>query len=399
MDIPHVSLIRRYRLVVSPALGAAAIGHFILELCNNYLPAIYPVLVTSLGLTYTQIGTLSLLASISGTLPQPLMGYLADRQDNRFWGTFSLIWVGVVMGLVGLTNGYVMLAIMVTLGSLASATFHPVGAAAASAASQSHRGIAMSLFSVGGNLGAALSPLLIAAMLSTAGLRGTLVLVPIGVSMGLLLFRWFPRGGVDAAEAARRRAVARHSRISGLILAMVIAMMHSYLHRSFTTYLPLLYQSRGESLVAGSASLSVMLFSLGLGSITGGMLADHIGRWQTELITFLAMPLVLMAFLHAPGWMLLPLVALFGVLTGMPFPINLVMGNESWPHMPAVASGLVLGTSWLIGGLGAWFTGYLADHFGLVPALSSLVIPALLAAAAAVAYRWFGAPNPRRSRP
>ncbi len=395
MHLPRILPFRLSRPTINPALSAAALGHFTLELCNNYLPAIYPILVSTLGLTYSQIGLLSLLSGASGTIPQPLMGYLADRHDNRFWGALSLIWIGIIMGLVGFTKGYAALAVMVTLGSLGSAIFHPVGAAATSAASRTRRGTAMSLFSVGGNLGAAFSPLLITAVIASAGLRGTAILIPIGVGMGILLFHWLPRGGVDAEESARRRAVARNGRLGGLILAMVIAMMHAYLHRSFTTYLPLLYQSRGEAIFLGSASLSVMLFSLGGGSIIGGMLADRIGRWQTEMIAFLAMSPVLLILLHVPPWMTLPLVALFGILSGMPFPINLVMGNESWPHMPAVASGLVLGTGWLVGGIGAWVTGYLADHWGLTLALSSLVVPALLAAAGALAYSRLGAPHVR----
>ncbi|MCD6290024.1 MAG: MFS transporter [Anaerolineae bacterium] len=394
MNVSRIPLLRRPLPNISPALGAAALGHLTLELCNNYLPAIYPVLATTLGLTYTQIGTLSMLSSVSGTFPQPLLGYLIDRQDSRFWGAFSLIWIGIVMGLVGFTHSYTALAIMVMLGSLASATFHPVGVATVSSvASHTHRGTAMSVFSVGGNIGAAFSPLLITAMMAVMGPRGTAILIPIGVGMGLWLFRWLPRGGVDADEAARRRALARTGRIAGLLTAMLITMMHAYFYRGFTTYLPLLYQSRGAALAAGSTSLSVLLFSLGIGSITGGMLADRIGRWQTDLIAFLSLPIVLITFLHAPGWALLPLVAIFGVLSGIPFPINLVMGNESWPHMPAVASGLVLGTGWLVGGLGAWATGFLADRLGLVTALSLLVVPALLAALSALAYSKLGAPH------
>ncbi len=395
MNVFPARLAQLTRRTVNRALRASALGHFTLELCNNYLPAIYPMLVTTLGLNYTQVGILSMLASAGGTLPQPLMGYLIDRQDNRVWGALSLIWIGVVMGLVGFTHGYTMLAVMVALGALGSAAFHPVGAATASAASHTHRGAAMSLFSVGGNLGAALSPLLITAAVSVAGLRGTAILIPIGLSAGLLLFRWFPRGGIDAEEAARRQAVAHTGRLGGLLTTMLIAMMHSYLLRSFITYLPLLYQSQGERILAGSASLSVMLFSLGLGSIIGGTLADRVGRWQMELVAFLAMPPVLLAFLHAPDRLLLPLVALLGILNGIPFPVNLVMGNESWPHMPAVASGLVLGTGWLMGGLGAWLTGFLADRFTLITALSSLVVPALIAATGALIYSRLGPPRPR----
>lgn len=384
----------RLRWPVLPmAMVATLGGHLVLELCNNYLPAIYPVLVATMGLSYAQVGLLSMLSGAMGTVFQPLIGFVADRQDSRVWGAASLIWIGVFMGMVGLMGSYVPLAIMIALGGLGSAAFHPVGAGAISVISQRRRGAAMSLFSVSGNVGAALSPLVITLLLPVMGLRGTLVLIPLGLAFGWLLWKEMPRGGADAAERARRQAVAHTGRLAGLLIAMWITMMHSYLHRSVTTYMSLLYQARGSSIVGGSSALSVLLFSLGLGSMAGGLLADRIGRWQTSLGAFLLMPLSLLAFLYAPTELSYALVALLGVLIGMPFPINLVMGNESWPHMPAVASGVVLGAGWLVGALGAWVTGMLADRWGLTAALTSLIVPTMLAAVGALAYARFGGPR------
>lgn len=156
-----------------------SLSHLILEANFNFLPVIYVLLIPKLGLTYSQIGTLVLVTSLAGTLTQLLFGWISDRSDPRRIVVGSLIWSGVLMGLVGFMPSYGALAALMVVASLGSAAFHPPAAALSSLTEAGNRGRAMSLFSVGGNLGSALSPALVGLALGVFGLASTAVLIPL----------------------------------------------------------------------------------------------------------------------------------------------------------------------------------------------------------------------------
>ena len=99
-------------------------------------------------------------------------------------------------GLVGLAGRFWPLLAVVALGGVGSALFHPAGSVVASAARSRRRGAAMSIFSVGGNAGAALSPLLLAAVIGWYGLAGTLVTIPLAAATALLLVLLARHGAV-----------------------------------------------------------------------------------------------------------------------------------------------------------------------------------------------------------
>ena len=102
-----------------------ALGHLAVELCSQFLPVLYPVLIATLGLSYTQVGVIAMVAGVGTSLIQPLFGYLSDRWDPRLLVVLSVAWTGLLMGLLGLTGGYVSLTVLVGLGVLGSAAFHP----------------------------------------------------------------------------------------------------------------------------------------------------------------------------------------------------------------------------------------------------------------------------------
>ena len=177
----------------------AATGHLGLELVSNFLPVVYPTLVAEAGFSFAQVGTVTLVATLGMTLPQPLFGMLVRRFDAGRLVIAAVLWCGLFYGLVGLAGSYWPLLVMVALGGLGSALFHPAGSVVASAARSRRRGAAMSIFSVGGNAGAALSPLLMAAVLGWHGLPGTLATIPLAFAAGLILLLLSRHGAVSAA--------------------------------------------------------------------------------------------------------------------------------------------------------------------------------------------------------
>lgn len=368
-----------------------ALAHLIIELCMNFLPVIYPVFITTMGLTYAQIGFVALVVGVGATLSQPLFGYVSDRWNPYHITVLSILWIGFFMGLVGLTPTYSVLLLIVGLGSLGSAAFHPAGATIASVTSTTRRGTAVSIFSVGGNLGSALSPLIIAIAVSWMGLRGTIILIPAALVAGLLLHRQFSSTEAQAtaknqsAQQLKQRSSAPGS-LTGLILIIAAVMTRTWFQVSLVTYLPEWMQKQGWSLAAGGQILAVSLVAVSIGSLLGGNLSDRIGRWQIVALSMILMSPVTWLFVTTSGMLQVVMVGLIGVLIGASFPVTIVMAQEAWPRGIGMASALVLGLGWLPGGIGASFTGFLADQTSLQTALQSLVIPPIIGLACILAY-------------
>lgn len=375
------------------AIFLVALAHLTIELCANFLPVMYPMFITTLGLSYTQIGVIALVAGMSSALTQPIFGYLCDRWGAQRMTILSVAWMGLMMGLVGFTWNYLSLLVLVGLGALGSAAFHPAGATLTSANGGPKRGGAVAIFSVSGNLGSALSPLLVAASLSWLNLAGTTVLIPVALLVSLAL-QW----QLSRTRPATSHQVVGHapSRLAprvinegakiGLALIIMSVMTRSWVQVAVMTYLPEWIQSHGGSLALGGQLLALFSIATGVGSLTGGNLSDRIGRWQVmALSTGLLGPAVWL-FLGASGLWQVVMVALVGVLIGLSFPTAVVMAQETWPQGVGFASALVMGLGWAPGGMGASFTGFVADHYSLATGLYLLIFPPLVGLAGILAY-------------
>lgn len=387
----------------------AAGGHFGIELVSNFLPIIYPFLVAEAGFSFAQVGTVTLVATLGMTLPQPLLGLVLKRFAAGRLVLLAVVWCGLFYGAVGLAPQFGWLLACVALGGLGSALFHPAGAVVAAAAHRRRRGASMSIFSVGGNLGAALSPLLMAALIGWQGLRGTLAAAPLALIMAALLWlaggRGAAAGGLDrpqrpgaahrAAPAATNPAPAASSRAAAtgalaLGLIVLFAMTRSWYQVSLTTYLPLWIAAHDGARIGPAQALFVLVGSLPAGSLLGGALSDRAGRWPVVLAAAALVTAANGALLTVgPGAhpaAVLALTGAVGCLIGTTYPVAIIMAQEAWPRNIGLAGGLVMGLGWLPGGVGASVVGALADHAGLERALATLTLPLLAGVAALCAY-------------
>lgn len=378
---------------LSRSLFLVALAHLSIEFCNNFLPIVYPTFIDRMELSYTQVGFIALVAGTSTTLMQPLFGYLGDRwQSHRWLSVGSVLWIGLIMGLVGFADSYPVLVLLVGLGGLGSAAFHPAGAVLASASGGQRRGTAMSIFSVGGNVGTALSPLWVMLGIGWFGLAGTSVVIPVAGAVALLLYWQLIRSGrfnvavIDASAQPEKRRRSPRGELAGMILITIAVMCRSWFQVTLVTYLPEWLQSQGQTMALSGQILSVFLVSLGAGSLSGGILSDRVGRWQIFVLSLGLLSVVHWLFMLSGQWWL---VAVIGVLTGATFPVGVVMAQEAWPRQVGLASALVIGLGWAPGGLGASVTGFLADRFSLDFGLQSLVIPPLVGVGCVLVYAFY----------
>jgi FSR family fosmidomycin resistance protein-like MFS transporter len=347
-------------------LYPVALGHLTIELCNNYLPVIYPILIATLGLSYAQVGFVTLVGTAGASLVQPLFGYLSDRWESRSIIISSVIWLAILMGLVGLTPNYWLLALLVGLGSLGSAAFHPAGASAIGTIATTRRGAILSVFSVSGALGTALSPLLITATISWLGLPGTMLLIPIGLLMALLLHRqsgWGGNAGRGSAPVEPQPAQCQPRPHSGSLVGLILVI-----------------------LAVMCRMLTALLIAISIGTLAGGILSDRIGRWQVLALSLGLLAPMQWFFATTNGPTQAGFVLLIGILLGASLPITIIMAQESWPRGVGLASALAMGLGWLPGGIGASTTGFVADQTSLAIALRWLAVAPAVGLACALLY-------------
>ena len=369
------------------SLFLVALGHLMVETSSQFMPVLYPVLMGALSLNYTQVGIISLVHGLGTTLVQPFFGYLSDRWDRRIMVVLSVAWLGVLMGLVGLTRSYWMLLVVDGLAVMGSAAFHPSAMNIVSSCGKKRRGTATSVFSVGGALGSALSPLLITWGIVRMDLQSTLLVIPPALLTAAVIF-WLMGRQQETAERVEKQTktpIARQTVVS-LVLIVLAVMFLSWFQWSFRTYLPTWLQERGQTLAAAGRTMFVFTIAISIGTLLGGALSDRVGRWPLLAACLLLIGPTLWLFLSLSGIVQWALVVLMGILIGATFPISIVMAQDAWPAGVGTASGLVMGLGWVPGGLGSSLTGYLADRYSLTAALYTLVLPAALSVVSILAY-------------
>jgi len=216
-----------------------------------------PFLVTSLHLTYTQAGLVATVSLVGSSLTQPLFGYLADRFTPRILGPLGVIWTAVFIVSAAYAWSYPILLGCILLAALGSAAFHPQGAAQASVISGEPKATSLAFFSFGGSIGYALGPLIGGAIFSHLGLRGAvLLLLPALVVLPLLLVRPpVEREGRKAPLETRDPIGWGPTPWLVVVSVAMIVLLRPWASMSLSTYLPLLYQSRGYTLSLASQVL------------------------------------------------------------------------------------------------------------------------------------------------
>lgn len=367
-----------------------SLGHLILEASFNFLPVTYVLLIPRLGLTYGQIGTLALLSSLAGTLAQPFFGWLSDHGDPRFIVVGSLVWGGVLMGLVGFMPTYAALGVLLVLAALGSAAFHPPAAALSSLTEARNRGRAMSLFSVGGHLGAAFSPALVGLALGMVGLASTAVVIPLSLVTAWFLARRL-RGLTSVSNRGRAAQIDDAHRADASAVAALLAMVavtgaRSYFQLALMTYLPEWLRGAGQSLAMAGAGLAILMVAVSVGSLFGGPLSDRFGRLRVIILSFVLTIVGYWLMLSLTGWPQMMAVILVGLMVGASFPPTIVLAQEAWPGSVGFASAMVMGMGWLPAGLGAWVVGHIADESTLTDGLRTLLFVPLVSLAAMGVY-------------
>jgi MFS transporter, FSR family, fosmidomycin resistance protein len=344
-------------------------GHFATDFANGALPALLPFLKDRFSLSYTAVGAVILASQASSSLTQPLFGLWSDRRGAMWLLPAGVALAGVGIALAADAPSFWLVLLLVLISGLGSAAYHPEGSKFAGFVSGRKRASGMAWFSIGGNLGFGVGPIVATVVVAAFDLRGGLLLAIPGLIVAAALLAWasYLRGFAPEAGAARA-PVGDDDPFAMKLLLGVIA-LRSVAWFGLITFVPLWEVSIGHSKSYGNHLLALMLFAGGVGTLALGPLADRFGRRPVLLASVVATgPLILLFVLvgGVPGVLAL---ALIGVCVVGTFGVTMVMGQEYMPRHVGTASGLVIGLSVGIGGIAAIALGSLADATSLRTAL------------------------------
>ena len=340
------------------------------DITAGALPAMLPFLKEALGLSYAMAGSIVLVSNIMSSVIQPLFGYLTDKKSLLWFLPLGSFCAGLGLALVGWAPTYALVLVLVVFGGLGVAIYHPEGWRVANFFAGEKKATGMSIFGVGGNLGLALGPLMATFFLTQWGLKGsTLFIIPGTLIASVFLFSRFWHADTTAikkktsstpALEALRKALYPMSLLLGMI------MFRSWTHIGMMTFIPFYYINhlKGDPMVAGNL-LFAFLAAGTVGTFAGGPLADRFGHKKIILFSLGAgCPLFVLFLLSSGVWSFIWL-TLAGLILIFSFSISMVMGQSFMPQNVGLASGLILGLSFGMGGLGAAVLGLFADLWGV----------------------------------
>ena len=358
------------------------VAHLANDAYVAFLHPLLPRLMDKLGLSIALAAVLSVILSLASSLPQPVMGYLADRVGRRWLVALGPIVSGIFLSLIGLAPTFGVLVALLALGGLGSAFFHPPAIALAGRVSEGRgSGLRVSIFSFGGHLGFALGPVIAVAMVGLFTLEGLWVAMFPGILIGLATLAFLPRPERErmASPPPSPRYVLRA--LGGpLGLVFGISALGAFVQRTFLTMYPIVVDQTGGSEALGAASLSIYLGFQAGGTIFAGLLTDRTDRTRLLAgVCILAAPAHFLAVYLPPG-SAVAFVALgcAGLLNMALLPPTVVIAQEILPTGASIGSGIVMGLAWGTGALGVALVGLLGDLVGAQQA-ALIVMPMFLA--------------------
>ena len=356
-----------------PVLGAISFSHFLNDMMQSLMLAIYPMLKGNLNLSFGQIGMITLAYQVTASILQPLVGLHSDRRPHPYSLAVGMGFTFAGLLMLARADSFLHVLLAAACVGMGSSIFHPESSRVARLASGGRHGLAQSIFQVGGNAGTALGPLLAAlliiprgqrsiAWVSLAALAAMLVLVFVGRWSAQHLGRGVRRE-LSPGESPHPKALVQRT------LAVLMALVFSkflYL-ASINTYLIFYLQSRFHiGIRDGQFHLFVFLASVAAGTLLGGPIGDRIGRRRVIWISILGVAPFTLALPWVGLGTSMVLTTIIGFTLASAFPAMVVYAQELLPGRVGAVSGLFFGLAFGLGGIGAAVLGQLADAVGIV---------------------------------
>jgi len=354
-------------------------GHLVTDLYQGALPVILPFLKAKLMLSYTATGVILLVGSLTSSVIQPLFGYISDRKEKPLLLPLGCFCAALGFSMLSFPVSFTLVVPLVVLSGLGIASYHPEGFRTAHFFTGEKKVTGMSIFSVGGNLGFAIGPLLTLFVIQTYGFdRLPVMIAPALIFVVTILTFWhtiaLPRSGAQNAEAQKAGA-SQKAQWFPLIVLIAVVVMRSWVQVGLLTYIPFYFIDylKGDALQAGTL-VSTFLTGGAIGTLSGAPLADRWGHKRYLVLSMLFSSLMLPLFFVTKGILLFVVLGLLGMILISSFSVTIVMAQHLIPQGLGVASGLMAGFAIGTGGICVTLLGVIADLFGVPAALQAITV-------------------------
>lgn len=377
MKVLHPSAEPIIRNTVYSILFAISFGHLLNDLMQSVIPSVYPMLKENFNLSFTQIGLITLVFQLSASILQPFVGNYTDRRPNPQSLAIGMGFTLLGLLLLSVASNFIFILASVALIGVGSSIFHPEASRVAQLASGGRKGLAQSIFQVGGNAGSAIGPLLAALIVIPYGqvnIRWFAFFAVLGIVVLTIVGRWYKE---NLAERKRRPATPASSvyapglskgRVISSIAILLILIFSKYFYMAsmssyFTFYL---IDKFGLGVQQSQICLFAFLAAVAVGTILGGPLGDRYGRKLIIWISILGAAPFTLLLPHVGLIATVGLAMLIGLIISSAFSAILVYATDLVPGKVGTIAGLFFGFAFGMGGIGSASLGYLADKTSIV---------------------------------
>ncbi len=346
--------------------------HFLNDMIQSLLPAIYPILKGNFHLDFGQVGMITFVNQLTASLLQPIVGSFTDKRPQPYSLSIGMGFTLCGLVLLSVAASFPIILVAAALVGIGSSVFHPESSRVARMASGGQHGFAQSFFQVGGNAGSATGPLLAAFIVLPHG-QGSLAWFSLAALLGMALLGrvggWAKR--YRAARAKARASRAEHvmhdfapGKVRAAIAILVLLVFSKYIYLASLTSYYTFYLINKFHLPVQSAQLYLFVFlgAVALGTILGGPIGDRVGRKYVIWCSILGVLPFTLLLPYANLFWTAVFSAIIGTILASAFPAIVVYAQELLPGKVGMISGLFFGLAFGTAGVAAALLGQLADH-------------------------------------
>jgi FSR family fosmidomycin resistance protein-like MFS transporter len=350
-----------------------AIGHACVDVYQGSVAALVPFFVAERAYGYAAASGIVLAASLLSSVAQPLFGALTDRWAMPWLVPASTLLGGLGIALSGVSGSYALTLAFVAVSGIGVAAYHPESARIARIAS-GRSNTAMGWFSLGGNIGFAAAPVLVAAVMAVGGLRLTPLLVVPALAGSVLCLSVLRALGPGPRSSGRAARSGRSDDTASFVKLSLAVICRSIVFVGVSAFIALYAAQRtGGGTAAGSGALFLLYLGGAVGTILGSRLADRWDRVGVVRWSYLITVGAVAGVVFVPGPALYVFVALTSAGLYVPFSLQITLAQDYLPTRVGTASGVTLGLTVSIGGIASPLIGTIADHTSLQAALAPLI--------------------------
>ncbi len=343
-------------------------AHFFHDIYTAFLAPMLPLLIAKFGISLSVAGLLDVVRRMP-SLFNPFIGLLADKICMKYLVIFTPGISAITMSLLGASPSLIILFVLLFVTGISSALFHIPSPVMIKDYSGTKTATGMSFFMFAGELARTIGPLLITGALSIWGLEGSYRVMPFGIIASVILF--FKLKNVSSLNSRNNKKKVKGAGetvkelVPFFLFITGFQLMRGGMKAALTLYLPTYLIANGESLWIAGISLSVLQLAGVTGTFGAGYISDKIGHRNLLLITAIASPIAMWAFITSSQILMIPLLIIMGFLLFASGPVILALVQETNTERPAFINSIYMSISFGIGSLMVLIVGILGDKIGL----------------------------------